>query len=165
MLQNDVAPNIGQNLSSNQWPIILGAGLYTACRGERVLAVIRFNASFLPLTHYCEKIRASFLNDADSLTTCGCALSCSQIVYIRPYSLNTTSAFYFATECSDVTVFDWGRVHDTILSYFTWPWPGLDSVSCSGRGVVPMHQVLCYGLAHNNVKKVFVTLLFHLQTR
>jgi len=27
-----------------------------------------------------------------------------QIVYI-PYSLNTTIAFYFATECSDLTVF------------------------------------------------------------
>jgi len=105
MLQNDVAPDIGKNLSSNQWPMVLGAGLYTTCRGERVLAVIRFNATFLPLTPYCEKICTSFLNAAESLTTYGCALSCSQIVYIRPYSLNTTTAFYFATKCSDVTVF------------------------------------------------------------
>jgi len=29
MLQNHVAPNIGQKLSSNQWPITFGAGLYT----------------------------------------------------------------------------------------------------------------------------------------
>jgi len=41
-----------------------------------------------------------------------------QIAYI-PYSLNTTTAFYFATECSDVTVFVWGHVHVTILSYST----------------------------------------------
>ena len=34
----------------------------------------------------------------------GCALWCSQFVCI-PYSLNTTTAIYFATECSDVTVF------------------------------------------------------------
>jgi len=56
MLQNNVAPNIGQKLSSNQWPIILGAGLYATCRDERVLVVIRFYATFLPLTPYCDKI-------------------------------------------------------------------------------------------------------------
>ena len=35
-----------------------------------------------------------------------CALWCSQIVYtdIRPYSLNTTTAFYFVTECPEVSV-------------------------------------------------------------
>jgi len=45
------------------------------------------------------------LSDAESTTTCGCALSCSQIVLgIRPYCLNTTTAFYFATQCSDVGV-------------------------------------------------------------
>jgi len=37
MLQN----YFGQKFSSNQWPIILGAGLYTTCRGERLLVVIR----------------------------------------------------------------------------------------------------------------------------
>jgi len=47
------------------------------------------------------------------LTTYGCALWCTRIVH--------TTAFYFATEYSDVTVFVWGRVHATILSYFTWP--------------------------------------------
>jgi len=31
------------------WPIILDAELYTTCLGERVLVVIRFNATFLPL--------------------------------------------------------------------------------------------------------------------
>jgi len=42
-------------VSNNQWPIILGAGLYTTCRGERVSAVIRFNATLLPFRSYCEK--------------------------------------------------------------------------------------------------------------
>jgi len=34
-------------MPSNQCPIILGAGLYTTYRGERVLVVIGFNATFL----------------------------------------------------------------------------------------------------------------------
>jgi len=46
MLQNNVAPIIGQ-IVKNQWPIILGAGLYTTFRGERVLIFIRLNATFL----------------------------------------------------------------------------------------------------------------------
>jgi len=56
MLQNNVAPHIGQILSSNQWPIILCAGLYATYRGDWVLVVIRFNATFLPLRSYWEKI-------------------------------------------------------------------------------------------------------------
>jgi len=43
-------------LSKNQWLIILGAGHYETFRGERVLVVIRFNATFLLLRPYCEKI-------------------------------------------------------------------------------------------------------------
>jgi len=39
------------------WPVILGAELYTTCRGERVLVVIRFNVTFLylwgPITKKC----------------------------------------------------------------------------------------------------------------
>jgi len=34
------------------WPITLVAGLCTTCRGERVLVVIRFNVTFLPLRPY-----------------------------------------------------------------------------------------------------------------
>jgi len=69
------------------------------------MVVIRFNATFLPLRPYWEKMRTSFINNAESLTMYGCALWCRQIVYICPYSLNTTTAFYSVTECSDVTVF------------------------------------------------------------
>jgi len=34
------------------WPVTLLAGLYTTCRGDRVLVVIRFNVTFLPLRPY-----------------------------------------------------------------------------------------------------------------
>jgi len=52
----------------------------------------------------CEKIYTTFLNDAEILTTCTFVLWRSQIVYIHPHSLNNTTAFYFVSECSDVTV-------------------------------------------------------------
>jgi len=39
-----------------------------------------------------------FLKDAESRTTYGCVIWFKQIVYIRPYSLNTAMAFYFVTE-------------------------------------------------------------------
>ena len=64
-----------------------------------------------------------------------------KFVYIRPYSLNTTTAFYFATECSDVTVFIWGRVHTTVLSYVTWPLTRVGLTSCPTLDVV-LYQVL-----------------------
>ena len=59
MLQNSCT-KYWPKLWSNEWPIILGAGLYTTCRGQRVLIVIRLNATFLPLRPYCEKIFISF---------------------------------------------------------------------------------------------------------
>ena len=53
-------------LSNNQWPIILGAGLYTTCRVERVFVAIRSNASFLScglnvknIYHFLEQCRNS----------------------------------------------------------------------------------------------------------
>jgi len=70
---------------------------------ELVLVVIRFNATFLLLRPYCDKIYTSFLNEAESLTTYGCGLWSN--VYILPYSLNTTTTFYFATEYSDVQMY------------------------------------------------------------
>jgi len=66
------------------------------------------------------KICTCSLKDAESLTTYGCALWSSQIVYIRPYSLNTTIAFYFVTECSDVTVLvRLSACHAITHSYYT----------------------------------------------
>jgi len=63
-----------------------------------------------------------FLKDVESLITYGCAHSCSQIVYIGPHSLNTTIAFYFPTQCSNIAVNVRLRAcHATMHSYFTWP--------------------------------------------
>jgi len=60
--------------------------------------------------------------DAENLTTYGSVL-CSQIVCIRPYSLNTTIARYFVTECSTLQCFFvWGRVMPQRIRNL----PGLD---------------------------------------
>jgi len=79
------------------------------------------------LRAYCEKICTIFLNDAEILT-CGFVPGCSQIVYIRPHCLNTATAFYFVTECSDVAVFFCLRVcacHNTSLLYLALTRVGL----------------------------------------
>jgi len=138
-LQNNVATNIGQNCQTIIGPKILDAGLCTTCCVERVLVFIRLNATFLPWGLIMNKIYTSFLNDAEILTTYFCVLWCSQNIYIRPYSLNTTTAFDLVTECSDVSVFIWGRVQATILPYFT----GLDQVwtQCLTLDVV-LYQLL-----------------------
>ena len=65
------------------WPITFGCRAYTTCCGGRVLAVvIRFNATFLSLRPYWEKMCTCFFKDAESLTTYGCALGCSQILIL-----------------------------------------------------------------------------------
>jgi len=115
----------------------LGAGLGTTFRGEHSSHQVQDKISSFKALLWKRMQATSFLNDAESLTTYGCVLWYSQIIYIRPYSLNIITAFFFATECSDVTAFVWERVHATILSYVTWPWPGLQSVSYSGCSVVP----------------------------
>jgi len=53
---------------------------------------------------YREKMCTCFLKKSPKMY--GYALWCSQIVYIdiRPYSLNTTTAFYFMTEGPEVTL-------------------------------------------------------------
>jgi len=47
-----------------------------------------------------------------------------QIVYIRPYSLNTTTAFYFVNECSDTALFV--RSRRVVMSQHISTLPGLD---------------------------------------
>jgi len=69
MLHQILAKVVKQSVAYN-----FGAGLYTTFLGERVLVVVMFNATFLPIRPYCEKICTFFLNDAESLTTYGCAL-------------------------------------------------------------------------------------------
>jgi len=42
------------------WPTTLGAGLGTACRGERVLLTTRFNVTFLPSRPYSKNVYMFF---------------------------------------------------------------------------------------------------------
>jgi len=80
------------------------------------------------LKPYCEKIYNTLLNDAEILTTYFCVLWCSQIIYSRPYSLNTTTAFDWVTECSDVAVFVCLRAcagHSTSVLYLALTRVGL----------------------------------------
>jgi len=105
--------------------------------GCRALHNLPWRASFsshqvqcnIPILRpYCEKMCTTFLNYAGILTTCGFVLWCSQIVYIRPYCLNTATAFYFVTECSDVAVFFRLRVcacHNTSVLYLAMTRVGL----------------------------------------
>jgi len=106
------------------WSTTLDAGLYRTCRGERVLVTIRFIVAFLPLRPCYEKISACFSKDAESLTTYGYVLWCSQIVCIRHYSLNNTTAFYFVNECSNIAMSVWLMARPaTTHSHFTWTRP------------------------------------------
>jgi len=98
LLQNIVAPNIGQKLSSNQWPVILGSELYANYRGQRVLAVTTFNTTFLLLKCYCEKICTSFLNDAESLKTYGCALYAIGFMGVGRISSRGAKSGFFQAE-------------------------------------------------------------------
>jgi len=66
-------------------------------RASVSLVVVRFNATFLLLWLYCEKMYTSFMNDAVARMHSDCL--------IHPRYLNITTAFYSVTECSNVTVF------------------------------------------------------------
>ena len=118
------------------WLTILNAELYTTCPEERVLVAIGFNVTFPHLKHWCENTSPCFWKDAEGLKTYGCVLWCSQIVYIRPYSLNTTTVFYFVTECSDIAVFVRLRV---CTSQCLRTLPGLDRFR---NWAVVLYQVL-----------------------
>ena len=56
------------------WHIILDAGLYTTCPGERVLVATKFNVTFLPLRLCYVNTRTCFSKDAENLTTYGYVL-------------------------------------------------------------------------------------------
>jgi len=102
------------------WPIILDAELYTTCPRERVLVATRFNVTFLPLRLSYVNTSTCFSKDAENLTRYGYVLWCSQIVCIRPYSLNTIIAFYSVNEWANFAVSVWLMAcHATMLSHFT----------------------------------------------
>ena len=144
------------------WLTILDAELYTTCAGERLLVVIRFNVAFLHLKHYYENTSNCFSKCAESPTSYGCVLWFSQIVYIRPYSLNTAIAFYLLCDwvlgrCSACS-FESVPCHKAFVLYLASPSIGISVLLCSS--VVPK----CYGLANNTVN-VSVTLWLGLQRR
>ena len=89
------------------WHITLDAELYTTCPGEPVLVPTRFNVTFLTLRLCYENTRTCFSKDAENVTTNGYMLWCSQIVCIRPYSLNTIIAFYSVNDWSNFAVSVW----------------------------------------------------------
>jgi len=62
-----------------------------SCRAS--VSIHQIKSNIPTLRPYCEKIYTIFLNDAEILTRYFCVLWCSQNIYIRPYSLNTTTAF------------------------------------------------------------------------
>ena len=124
--------------------------------------------TFLHLRHYQEKIcgPTCFSKDAEGLITYGCLLWRGQIVYIRPYSLNTTTVFYFVTECSSIAVFVRLRV---CMSQCIGTLLGLTRLGISVplcRSVVPSEQIvlrMClytWGSASNAVPKPSVKVSF-----
>jgi len=69
-------------------PISLVAGLCTTCRGEQVLVVIGFNATFLHLRPYCEKsVGYLFLERCKSPRMFRCPLWCRQIFIFALWTL------------------------------------------------------------------------------
>jgi len=102
------------------WHIILDAEHCTTCPRERMLVATRFSLTFLPLRLCYENTSTCFSKDAENLTTYSYVLWCSQIVCIRPYSLNTIIAFYSVNEWSNFAVSVWSMAcHATTLSHFT----------------------------------------------
>ena len=78
--------------------------------GERVLAT-RFNVTFLPSRPCYDKIRTCFSKVAESLTTFGYVLWCSQIVCIHPYSWTLQSHFtLWISAWTLQCLIDWWRV-------------------------------------------------------
>jgi len=116
----------GSHLCRNcVWPIILDAEPCTNFPGEGVLVVVTFNVTFLHLRHYEKNLYCTFFSKHSKyLTTNDCVLWCGQIVYIRPYTLNTTIAFYFMNECWYIAMFIRSRAClTTTHSNFICPWP------------------------------------------
>ena len=118
------------------WPKILDAKIYTTFPGERVLVVMthQVQCNIPTFEVLISKNMHLFLERRRRSTNV--MVACfwrSQIVYILPYSLNTTTAFYFVTECSDIAVFVSLRV---CMSQCICTLPGLDQEVASQSAVV-----------------------------
>jgi len=87
------------------------------------------------LRPYCEKIYTTFLNDRNS-NNVFCVLWCSQIIYIRPYSLSTTTAFDLVLGCCSACLFEGvcrPQYFRTLLGLDQgWSVPTMDAPSVTG---------------------------------
>jgi len=109
------------------WPIILDAELYTTCPGERVLAVMthQVQCNIPTFKAVLRKNMHLFLETCRRSNNVMVACFEQSDCYILPYSLNTATAFYFVTECSDIAVFIRLRV---CMSQYIRTSPGLDQL-------------------------------------
>ena len=107
------------------WPIILDAELYTTCPGERVLVVMTHQVQCNIPTFEAVLRKNMHLFFERCIRSNNVMIACFDAVrfFILPYSLNTTTAFYFVTECSDIAVFVRLRV---CMSQCIRTLPGLD---------------------------------------
>jgi len=87
------------------------------CRASVSCYLVQCNIpTFDTLLKKCVSVSSTM----QSPTMYGLVLCCSQIIYTSiSHYLNTTTVFYFVTECPDVTVLVWGCVQATSHSYFT----------------------------------------------
>jgi len=96
------------------------AELYTTCPGKRVLVGTTFKVTFVPLRLCYEDTCTCSSKDAENLTTYAYVLWCSQIICIRPYSLNTVIVFHSVNELSNFAVSVWLMAcYATMFSHFT----------------------------------------------
>jgi len=102
MLQQILAKIVKQSVAYN-----FGCRALYNLQCRACVSIHQVKCNIPNLRPYCDKIYTTFLNDAEILTTYFCLLWCSQIIHIRPYFLNTTTAFDLVTVCSDVAVFVW----------------------------------------------------------
>jgi len=132
------------------WPIILGAGLCTTFRGERVLVVIRFNATFLLMRPYYKYIYISV------------SWMMQKIEQRMVARFDAVGLFIF------VLIF-W-----TLQQHFTF-WLSARTLQCLFEGVYTPQYFRTlpgldqgwtqYWLANSTVKKVSLALFFYLQHR
>jgi len=89
------------------WPIILDAELYTTYTGELVLVVMthQVQCNIPTFEALLRKNRYLFLERCRRSNNVWLRTLTQSDCFFRPYSLNTTTAFYFVTECSNIAVF------------------------------------------------------------
>jgi len=141
------------------WPISLVVGLCTTCRSEQVLVAIRFNATFLPLRPYCEKMcRLPVSWTMQKVQECLVA-RCDAVRFLY-------SSFF--EHYNYILLCDWVpgpysvilrtcAGHNAFVHYLGSAWVGLYFLTCDFPVLIWMYCCTkCYKLANNYVNKMFV---------